>query len=148
MQTFSKNKKVDFKNIPICLEANNTDTFKALKNLADSISENVQKVNSDQRKAIHVAAVFACNFSNHLYVIADHILSENKLSFDLLKPLIMETADKIKNNSPLKMQTGPAIRGDKKIIKAHLKILSGNKNYQQLYKLLSLSIIASSKKNK
>lgn len=148
LQTFSKNKKINFKTVPVCLEANNKETFKTLQQLASSISGNIQKVNSDQRKALHVAAVFACNFSNHLYTIAEQILSENKLSFDLLKPLIMETADKIKNNSAVKMQTGPAVRGDKKIMDSHLKMLSGNKEYRQLYKLLSRSIIASSKKNK
>lgn len=140
LQTFSKSKKVGFKNIPICIEANNSDTYKTLQDLAKGISIKVQKVNSEQRKALHIAAVFACNFSNHLYTIADEIVSKNKLSFDLLKPLIQETAEKIKNNPPVKMQTGPAIRGDKKIMKTHLKFLSGNKEYQQLYKLLSQSI--------
>ncbi|MBA3704774.1 MAG: DUF2520 domain-containing protein [Bacteroidetes bacterium] len=127
--------------IPICLEANNSDTFKVLQSLANSISSNVQKVNSEQRKSLHVAAVFACNFSNHLYAIAAEILLENKLPFDLLKPLIEETAEKIKNNSPSKTQTGPAIRGDKKIMDSHLKLLAGKKEYQQLYKALSQSIM-------
>ena len=148
LQTFSKNKKTDFKNIPICIEASNKDTLTGLRTLAKSISTNVQEINSQQRKVIHLAAVFACNFSNHLYSIADTLLSENKLSFDLLKPLIQETADKIKDNSPAEMQTGPAIRGDKKIMDAQLKMLAGKKEYQQLYKLLSKSIIVSSKKNK
>ncbi len=148
LQTFSKNKKTNFDNVPICIEANNRDVFNELQQLAKSISNNVQKINSQQRKAIHLAAVFACNFSNHLYSIADNILTENKLSFELLKPLILETADKIENNTPAKMQTGPAVRGDKKIMKAQLKMLSGNKERQRLYKLLSQSIIVSSKKNK
>lgn len=148
LQTFSKSKKIEFKNIPICLEASNADTYKALDSIANGISDTVRKVNSKQRKAIHVAAVFACNFSNHLYAIAEQILKENKLSLDILKPLIQETADKIKNNSPLKMQTGPAKRGDKKIMDAHLKMLAEKKEYQQLYKLLSQSIIISDKRNK
>ncbi len=146
LQTFSKNTKVKFKNIPICIEASNKETLNVLQTLSKSISNNVQEINSKQRKAIHLAAVFACNFSNHLYSIADQILAENKLSFDLLKPLIRETAGKIKINSPTKIQTGPAIRGDKKIMDAQLKILSGKKDYQQLYKLFSKSIIASNKK--
>ncbi|MGQ0828300.1 MAG: Rossmann-like and DUF2520 domain-containing protein [Bacteroidota bacterium] len=140
LQTFSKIKKVGFKNIPICLEANNNRTYKTLFSLAKSISDNIQKVDSVQRKALHVAAVFACNFSNHLYAVAEQILKKNKLPFDILKPLIEETADKIKNNSPIKMQTGPAVRGDKKIMDAHLKMLAGHKEYQKLYKLLSQSI--------
>jgi len=143
LQTFSKSKKVEFKNVPIFLEANNSETYITLFSLANSISNNVQKVNSKQRKSIHIAAVFACNFSNHLYTIAEQILKENKLSFDILKPLVQETADKIKRNSPLKMQTGPAVRGDKKIMDAHLKMLADNKKHQQLYKLLSQSIMVS-----
>ncbi len=141
LQTFSKNKKADFKNIPICLEANNTKTFTILKSVAESISNNVQKINSEQRKTIHLAAVFACNFSNHLYAIANTILTGKNLSLDLLKPLIEETANKIKNNSPVNMQTGPAIRNDKKTIDNHLKMLAGKKEYTQLYKLLSQSIV-------
>lgn len=148
LQTFSKERKIDFKNVPICIEANNKTTSITLNYFAKSISNNVQNINSEQRKAIHLAAVFACNFSNYLYVIAESILKKNKLSLNLLKPLIEETANKIKNNSPSEMQTGPAIRGDKKTMKAHFKLLSDNKDYKQLYALLSKSIIDSSKKKK
>ena len=140
LQTFSKNKKIDFKNVPICLEANNTKTYKTLEQVAKSISNNVQKINSEQRINIHIAAVFACNFTNHFYSIANDILQTNKLSLDIIKPLIAETAEKIKNNPPTKMQTGPAIRGDKKTMDKHLKMLT-NKNYKQLYQLISKSII-------
>jgi predicted short-subunit dehydrogenase-like oxidoreductase (DUF2520 family) len=152
LQTFSKNKKTDFKNIPICLEGSNTDTLKVLRSLADSISNNVQKVNSEQRKQIHLAAVFACNFTNHFYTIAENILHEQKLSFDILKPLIIETADKIKENSPSRMQTGPAIRKDKRVIQTHMiqthmKLLR-SKKLKQLYKLISENIIDSTKNNK
>ena len=140
LQTFSKNKTVDFKNVPICLEANNTKTYKTLEQLAKSISNNVKKVNSEQRINIHIAAVFACNFTNHFYTIANDILQANKLSLDIIKPLIAETAEKIKNNPPAKMQTGPAIRGDKKTMDKHLKMLT-NKNYKQLYQLISKSIM-------
>lgn len=139
LQTFSKSKKVNFENVPICLEANNIKTFKQLELLAKSISNNIQKVNSQQRTNIHIAAVFACNFSNHMFSIADELLKANKLSLDLIKPLIAETAEKIKNNPPAKMQTGPAIRGDKKTMAKHLKMLE-NKQYKELYKMLSRSI--------
>ncbi len=148
LQTFSKNKKTNFKNIPLCLESSNTKTFKVLKTLASSISNNVQKINSDQRKTIHLAAVFACNFSNHLYNIASDILKSKKLSLDILQPLIEETANKVRNNSPAQMQTGPAIRGDQKTMKRHLQLLSENKPLQQVYKLMSKSIIDSGDKNK
>lgn len=147
LQTFSKNKTVDFNVIPVCLEANNNATFKILQILAKSISSNVQKINSEQRKTIHLAAVFACNFSNHLYTIASSILGSANISFDVLKPLIEETAKKIKNTTPVEAQTGPAVRNDIKTINNHLKMLSGNKEYHQLYKLISKSI-SDSNKNK
>ncbi len=140
LQTFSKNNKIDFKTIPICIEASNASVLKTLQLIAESISNNVQKINSEQRKTIHLSAVFACNFSNHLYSIALDILASADLSFDILKPLIEETAKKIKNNPPGEMQTGPAARNDKKTMNNHLKMLSDNKDYQQLYKLMSKSI--------
>jgi predicted short-subunit dehydrogenase-like oxidoreductase (DUF2520 family) len=108
-----------------------------LEYFAKSISKNVQKINSEQRKILHVAAVFACNFSNHLYTIAASILADHRLSFDLLKPLIAETADKIKLNEPAKMQTGPAIRKDVKTMNAHLKLLSTDKKLKKIYTLMS-----------
>ena len=140
LQTFSKTKNINFENIPICLEANNTKTYKTLELLAKLISNNVKKINSEQRINIHIAAVFACNFTNHFYSIADDILKSNKLSLDIIKPLIAETAEKIKINHPSKMQTGPAIRGDKKTMDKHLKMLA-NKDHKKLYQLISKSII-------
>lgn len=147
LQTFSKTKKAEFKNIPICLEANNTTTLNVLESVGKSISSHVQTINSEQRKTIHVAAVFACNFTNHFYSIASDILEAKHISLDILKPLIVETANKIKNNSPAEMQTGPAIRGDKKTMENHLKVLT-NKKHKQLYKLISHSIMETSKTTK
>lgn len=141
VQTFSRNGFTDFNPIPICLEANNNSTFKVLESLAISISNNVQKINSEQRKTIHLAAVFACNFSNHLYSIASDILKSSNLSLDILKPLIEETAKKIISNPPSQVQTGPAFRGDKKTMDNHLKMLSSEKKYRQIYKMMSKSII-------
>jgi predicted short-subunit dehydrogenase-like oxidoreductase (DUF2520 family) len=143
LQTFSKGKAINFRKVPLCVEANNKSTAISLEYFAKSISSKVQKVNSEQRQVIHLAAVFACNFSNHMYAIADDILKKNKLSFDILKPLIEETADKIKNNTPAKMQTGPAIRGDKKTMEGHLKLLGYDKKLKEIYKLVSESIIES-----
>jgi predicted short-subunit dehydrogenase-like oxidoreductase (DUF2520 family) len=137
LQTFSKDKQVDFKNVPVCIESSNKATTLSLQYFAKSISRNVQKINSEQRKILHLAAVFACNFSNHLYTIAASILADHRLSFDLLKPLIAETADKIKSNDPVKMQTGPAIRNDVKTMHAHLKLLSKDKKLKMIYKLMS-----------
>ena len=140
LQTFSKEKSVDFKTIPICIEANNSKTSTTLKYFAKSISENVKKVNSEQRKKIHLAAVFACNFSNYMYVVAENLLKKEKLSLDLLKPLIEETSFKLKNYSPASVQTGPAIRKDKKTMEAQIKLLSKDKDLQKIYTLLSESI--------
>ncbi len=148
LQTFSKTNKINFKGVPVCLEAGNIATLNTLVSLAGSISNNVQKINSEQRRIIHLAAVFACNFSNHLYAIAENILIYNDLSLDILKPLIEETAKKIKYASPSKVQTGPAIRNDKRTMDNHLKMLKYNNSYQQLYKLLSKSIIDLNKQKK
>lgn len=139
LQTFSKSKHVNFKNIPICLEAENEYTYTLLEALARSISNNVLRISSEQRINIHIAAVFACNFTNHMYSIAYDILTKHQLSLDLIKPLIVETAEKIKNNPPNQMQTGPAVRGDKTTMDKHLKMLK-DKDYRKLYRLVSNSI--------
>jgi predicted short-subunit dehydrogenase-like oxidoreductase (DUF2520 family) len=143
LQTFSKDKAVDFKHVPVCIESNNKPTTTSLEYFAKSISKNVQKINSEQRKILHVAAVFACNFSNHMYTIAASILADHHLPFDLLKPLIAETAEKISSNEPAKMQTGPAIRKDVTTMDAHLKLLSKDKKLKAIYKLMSDHIINS-----
>ncbi len=145
LQTFSKAKEVDFKTIPICIEAENEADFKLLNTVAQSISNSVTKVNSEQRKALHVAAVFVSNFTNHLYQIGNEICVENKLSFNMLKPLIQETANKIYTLSPLEAQTGPAKRKDTQTINAHLNFLT-HENQREIYKMLTKSIIDNGKK--
>jgi predicted short-subunit dehydrogenase-like oxidoreductase (DUF2520 family) len=147
LQTFTKGKSLNFKNVPLCIEGSNKSTSTTLQYFAKSVSSNVQQVDSDQRKVIHLAAVFACNFSNHMYTIAEEIMKKNKLSFGLLKPLIEETASKIKNNSPTEAQTGPAARGDKKVMKEHLKMLK-NKDIKEIYKTLSNQIMKTASANK
>lgn len=145
LQTFTKNKPVNFKEIPICLEAENVNDFKIIETVAQTISSTVQSISSEQRKALHVAAVFVCNFVNHLYKIGNDICEENQLSFDLLKPLIVETAQKIIHLSPENAQTGPAKRNDTTTLNAHLNFLS-DKNQKEIYKLLTKSIIDHGKK--
>ena len=135
LQTFSKNRAVNFNNIPICVEATEATDLRLLMNLGKSLSEKVVEVNSEERSKLHLAAVFVNNFVNHLYAIGDDILSSNKLSFDLLYPIIEETASKIKTLAPSQVQTGPARRGDQKTIEKHLHLLKeGPKSvlYQQL----------------
>ncbi|MEO9892640.1 DUF2520 domain-containing protein [Aurantibacter sp.] len=140
LQTFSKEKKVNFNNIPICLESNNTEDFNILKILAGYISNSIAAVSSEQRRALHVAAVVANNFSNHMFTIAEGICKENDLSFDLLKPLILETADKIKTLDPFIAQTGPAKRHDLDTIQNHENLLK-NSIHKKLYKQITQSIL-------
>lgn len=145
LQTFSKSKEIDFKTIPICIEAQNEKDIQILETVANSISNTVYEINSEQRKALHVSAVFVSNFVNHLYQIGSEICIENDLSFDILKPLIQETANKILMLSPNEAQTGPAKRKDTQTINAHLNFLTDN-NQKEIYKLLTKSIIDNGKK--
>lgn len=136
LQTFSKERSVNFKNIPICIEAENSKDLELLRNLGETISQNVVKISSEKRAKLHLAAVFVNNFTNHLYQIGSEILKDEDLPFDLLKPLILETASKIENLSPEKAQTGPAKRNDVKTIEKHLHLL-GESPYSELYKLFT-----------
>lgn len=145
LQTFSKSKEVNFKIIPICLEAQNDNDFTTLEILAKTISNSITTINSEQRKALHVAAVFVSNFTNHLYQIGSEICAENKISFEILKPLIQETANKILTLSPIDAQTGPAKRNDTQTINTHLNFLSDD-HQKEIYKILTKSIIDHGKK--
>jgi len=140
VQTFSKGRDIDFKSIPLCLEASNSEMKKFLVRLAGQLSSSIHIVNSDQRKMINLAAVYSCNFVNHFYDIASRILKRNNLPFELLYPLIIETANKVQENLPGDVQTGPAKRNDQAIINKHLDLLSSNPRYQSLYSELSKSI--------
>ncbi|MBF7091353.1 DUF2520 domain-containing protein [Flavobacterium sp. ALJ2] len=145
LQTFTKNKEVDFKAIPFCLEAENSTDYLVLETVAKSISDAVYSINSEQRKALHVAAVFVNNFTNHLYQIGQEICDEHRVSFEILKPLITETANKINTLSPIEAQTGPAKRNDITTIESHLSYLS-NENQKKIYTLLTKSIQNNDKK--
>mgnify|MGYP000937047434 FL=1 len=139
LQTFTKGKKVDFTPIPICLETENEQDYQLLENLGNCISKKVFQINSEQRKSLHVAAVFVCNFVNHLYQIGNEICEANQIPFEVLHPLIQETAQKILELTPKEAQTGPALRNDTKTIQKHLDFLS-DENYTTIYKLLTQSI--------
>lgn len=138
MQTFSKNKEIDFNKLSIYLEASNDETYKELYNFAIQISPNIKQLNSENRLKLHTAAVFACNFTNHLYRLSADIMQESGLEFSELLPLIDETCNKVHYLSPSEAQTGPAIRRDEKIIQKHLNSLDENKKV--IYSLLSKSI--------
>lgn len=140
LQTFSRNISLDYDEIPFFTEGNSPQCEELLRRLALLISPTVRHADSGQRKAMHIAAVFACNFANHLWAIADSLLADNGMEFDLLRPLVKETLRKTELHSPAECQTGPAARGDLGIIREHEASLSTMPQIQQIYHLLSESI--------
>ncbi|WP_373058729.1 Rossmann-like and DUF2520 domain-containing protein [Zunongwangia sp. H14] len=138
LQTFSKKREVYFKNIPLCLEANSAENLQKLKKTGSAISRNIYDINSEQRKALHVSAVFVNNFTNHFYQIGAEICKKHEVPFDILRPLIKETAAKIEELSPVEAQSGPALRNDQKTIHSHLELL--DKHQTRIYKMLTQSI--------
>jgi len=145
LQTFSKYREVDFSTVPICIEANTPENENSLIQLAALLSEDIRLITSAQRKQMHLAAVFASNFANHMYAIAETILKKENLPFEIIEPLIAETAAKVKDMAPRAAQTGPANRNDKNIINEHLAMLEGNEQLQKIYALLSENIYEYSK---
>lgn len=139
LQTFSKKIPVKHTEIPFCLEAKFPADLEILQKLAEDISGKAYHISSPQRKKLHLAAVFVCNFVNHLYAIGEKICEEHHIPFEILQPLILETAAKVKIASPAELQTGPAIRNDQNTIKAHLELLSTNEN-KEIYQLLTQAI--------
>lgn len=139
LQTFSKSKIMDFKHVPLCIEALEKEDYLTLKSIAESLHSPVYKISSEQRLTLHLAAVFINNFSNHLYRIGHEISDTKQINFDLLRPLIQETATKIQHMSPYLAQTGPGMRNDKKTIKKHLKLIE-KPLHKDLYELLTKSI--------
>lgn len=140
LQTLSIEKEVTFNNVPICIEANTDQNLELLKILALTITNNVQQIDSYQRKILHIGAVFVSNFPNYFYTIAEDICQKNNLSFELLKPLIDETANKVKKFSPADSQTGPARRNDQITMNKHLDMLKKYPIYHNLYKQISNEI--------
>ena len=140
LQTFKKDIISNLSETPICIESNNKLFEKKLVNIANNLTNKVVLMNSDERKQLHIAAVFSCNFVNHMFSISENILRKSGSDFKLLIPIIDETIKKIKHNQPSKVQTGPAIRKDTKIIQDHINSLS-NKDIQEIYKLISSSIM-------
>ncbi len=138
LQSFSKNKKVDFSSIPICIESSHKTSLLLLEKLAYLIANNVYHINSEQRKKLHLAAVFVNNFVNHIYHIGDMICTQNNIPFEILQPLIKDTAQKITTLSPLEAQTGPAKRNDTNTINKHVAMLATEE--AEIYALLTKNI--------
>jgi predicted short-subunit dehydrogenase-like oxidoreductase (DUF2520 family) len=143
LQTFSRQVAVDYKNIPVCLEASCKEDFIHLEKLAKKISDQVIRVDSRQREILHIAAVFACNFTNHMYVIAEKILEKEKIPFSILHPLIRETLRKTEHKNPSELQTGPAARKDLNVIRKHIDKLAELPESQKIYTFISESILKS-----
>ncbi len=143
LQTLTKSAKVDFKNVPLLIEGNNDKTSEKLEELAQSISQKVYQIDEQQRQWVHVAAVFANNFTNHLFTISESILNEHGMKLDILKPLIFRFIESLEKHSPAEIQTGPAARKDFQIIEKHVQLLGNDARLQNIYLILTDSIISS-----
>ncbi len=139
LQTFSKIKTIDFNSIPLCIEAQSNADIEILKKLALTLTRKVFEISSEQRKMLHIAAVYVNNFANHLFTIGQDICEEHKIPFEILHPLILETAQKITFINPDLAQTGPAMRNDINTINQHTATLT-NKSQQEIYKVLTRAI--------
>ena len=147
VQTFTRGRRVDFAEIPIFVEASTPALCDELEACARCLSRRVVRSDSARRARIHLAAVFACNFANHMYALGERSVRDAGLDFGVLKPLIMETARKACDApSPADVQTGPAVRGDLATQQRHLDLLGGDENLQEIYKLISKEIWETSRK--
>ena len=140
MQTFSKASRIDWSQVPLFIEGSSVETLDSIRQLAMSISPDVTPLSSQGRRKLHLAAVFACNFSNHMYAVAEQLLASEGVPFRVMLPLVRETARKVETMTPLDAQTGPAIRGDRKVVREHLELLKDNPQYAELYRLISIDI--------
>jgi predicted short-subunit dehydrogenase-like oxidoreductase (DUF2520 family) len=141
LQTFTKNKRMDFRDVPVFVESENADTERVLIAMAKAITKKVNRISSPERKALHVAAVFASNFTNHMLSISKEILSAHKLPFEHLKPLTTETISKALTIGPENSQTGPAKRGDLETLDAHMEFLQDDEAVSEIYRLVSQNIV-------
>lgn len=137
LQTFSKEREVNFSDIPVFIESSSERVLQLLKDMAGRLTSRVYLADSHQRMVLHISAVFACNFVNHFYAISAQLLEESRLSFDYLRPLMQETLDKTLTMSPFMAQTGPAIRFDTNILEKHMAALSEDQEVQKIYALIS-----------
>lgn len=146
LQSFNKNKQVDFSTVPICLEASDDNSYEELNNIAKKISKNIYRINSEQREKIHIAAVFVNNFVNHIFTLANKIVANENVDIEILKPLISKTFENISNQNSSEIQTGPARRKDLLTIEKHLSELKNYpQNFSEVYKAITESIISTYK---
>jgi len=141
LQTFSKSRQVDFSEIPVFLEANSSDNLQILRKVAETISRKVYEASSAERLKLHLAAVFGCNFVNHLFHLSAQIAKQAGFEFGVLTPLILETANKaVVSGNPKEVQTGPAVRNDQGVMRKHIELLVSYPEWQEIYAMLSESI--------
>ena len=140
MQTFSKQREVDFSIIPCFIEANDEFALKQIEGLAGQISHRVFQLSSEDRKYLHLSAVFACNFANHCYAASQELLQQHGIPFDVMLPLIDETAAKVHGMTPKDAQTGPAVRYDENVIDKQIQLLENQPYFQKIYDCMSKSI--------
>ncbi|MBO7437471.1 MAG: DUF2520 domain-containing protein [Bacteroidaceae bacterium] len=140
MQTFSKGADIDWPEVPVFVEGCSAAELEIVRNLASDLSGKVTELSSEGRKKLHLAAVFTCNFSNHMYAIAEKLLATEGVPFSVMLPLVRETARKVETMSPENAQTGPAIRGDRKVMDQHMELLKEYPEYAELYRLISTDI--------
>jgi len=140
LQSFSYDRTPVWSKIPFCVDAQSNEDVLFLKKIAKTIGNLVYRVDDEQRAALHVAAVFANNFANHCFTIAEKLLEEKDLPFEMLHPLMEETLAKALQDSPARMQTGPAVRGDAETIQRHLDLLRRHPQWLELYKKMSVNI--------
>ncbi len=148
MQTFSKERSLDFSRIPIFLEGSDPVALGVARTLAESVSRQVVELSGEGRRRLHLAAVFACNFANHCYELASEVLQEQGLPFSVIQALVDETAAKVSELSPRQAQTGPAVRYDQNVMEAQLSLLADRPLAQQIYRLMSKSIHETALKEK
>lgn len=141
LQTFTKNRAIDFSEIPFFLESDLKEVELVLTNLSSSLSKHIYFLNAEQRQAIHIAAVFASNFTNFMFTVSKDILDKEGMELNLLKPLIGETVRKAFQSGPENSQTGPARRRDIETIENHLNSLDYNENFKEIYDIISKHII-------
>ena len=139
LQTFSDSTVIDFGSVPFCIEAERNQDAVILKKLATTLSQHIYDISSEQRNILHVAAVFVNNFTNYMFSVGNEICLNHKIPFEILHPLIQETAKKAITIQPDNAQTGPAIRNDQQTIERHLDILKNN-SQKELYKMLTKAI--------
>lgn len=147
MQTFSKQRDVDFRIIPCFIEGNDDFSREKIRGLAESISDRVYEMPSADRRFLHLAAVWACNFVNHCYEVSSEVLEKHGIPFDVMLPLIDETAAKVHDMKPIDAQTGPAVRFDENVIRSQAALMRDNPILKDLYERLSMSIHLAAQKH-